>query len=88
MLAGPLGLLRNLVALSWDVSPNIGSLILLEHPAFMLPVVRILLAEVVSDHLPRPLFIGVAKFPGEFGGFIGSHSLEFRPEDSCAGVMR
>lgn len=64
--------------LSRNVGPDIGSLILVEHPPFVLAVVGIPLAEVVPDHLPRPLFIGVAKFPSEFGGFVTSHDLESR----------
>ena len=77
--------MRNLVAPSGDVSSDIRSLGFIKHPSLVLPVVGILLAEIVTDYLPRALFVYVTEFTGKFGRSICRHSLECRPEDRYVG---
>lgn len=66
-------------ALPRDVDANVGGLDFIEHPALVFRVVRVLLAKIIPDDLPRTLLIGIAEFPGELDRFIGSHSFECRP---------
>lgn len=74
----PSGFCGEVSTLPSDVSPNIGGLDFIEHPALVPGVVGVLFAKVVSNHFPGALFVGVAEFLSKFGRFISSHSLECR----------
>ena len=62
-----------------DPDENVSSLGFNQHPPLVLRVVRVRLAEIIPDDLPRSVLLGIAEFPSEFGRFICSHNSECRP---------